>query len=117
MTDRLSELTAAGKPVGTLGSVSGRIGLAIVRIDRAGEAMAAGTPVIAYQAGGALDYVVPGKTGEFFTEPTVESLKSALQSFNPEAYKASDLQTKAAEFSPAIFRQQIQRVIDDIFLR
>ncbi|KRB50256.1 aminomethyltransferase [Rhizobium sp. Root708] len=42
-----SELTAAGKPVGTLGSVSGRIGLAIVRIDRAGEAMAAGTPILA----------------------------------------------------------------------
>lgn len=30
------------------------------------EAMAAGTPVIAYKGGGALDYVVPGKTGEFF---------------------------------------------------
>ncbi|QFY59589.1 folate-binding protein YgfZ [Rhizobium grahamii] len=42
-----SELTAAGKPVGTLGSVSGRVGLAIVRIDRAGEAMAAGTPILA----------------------------------------------------------------------
>ena len=36
------------------------------------EAMAAGTPVIAYKAGGALDYVMP-KTGKFFEEQTVDS--------------------------------------------
>jgi hypothetical protein len=40
------EITAAGKPIGTLGSVVGH-GLAIVRIDRAGEAMASGTPLLA----------------------------------------------------------------------
>ena len=33
-------------PVGTLGSVSGCNGLAIIRIDRAGEAMASGTPLL-----------------------------------------------------------------------
>ncbi|MDV4154420.1 MULTISPECIES: CAF17-like 4Fe-4S cluster assembly/insertion protein YgfZ [Rhizobium] len=42
-----TEITAAGKPVGTLGSVDGDHGLAIVRIDRAGAAMAAGTPLLA----------------------------------------------------------------------
>ncbi|MCA2407790.1 folate-binding protein YgfZ [Rhizobium leguminosarum bv. viciae 248] len=42
-----TEITAAGKPVGTLGSVDGGNGLAIVRIDRAGAAMAAGTPLLA----------------------------------------------------------------------
>lgn len=42
-----TEITAAGKPVGTLGSVDGGSGLAIVRIDRAGEAMASGTPLLA----------------------------------------------------------------------
>ncbi|PDV88618.1 folate-binding protein YgfZ [Rhizobium sp. H4] len=40
-------ITAAGKPVGTLGSVEGGSGLAIVRIDRAGAAMAEGTPLLA----------------------------------------------------------------------
>ena len=38
------------------------------------EAMAAGTPVIAYNKGGALDYVVPGKTGLFFEKQTVKEL-------------------------------------------
>ncbi|WP_160005628.1 folate-binding protein YgfZ [Rhizobium sp. 18055] len=42
-----TEITASGKPVGTLGSVSGRSGLAIIRIDRAGEAMSSGTPLLA----------------------------------------------------------------------
>ncbi len=42
-----TEITAGGKPVGALGSVEGTSGLAIVRIDRAGEAMAAGTPLLA----------------------------------------------------------------------
>jgi folate-binding protein YgfZ len=40
-------LTATGKPIGMLGSVSGKHGLAIVRTDRAGEAMANETPILA----------------------------------------------------------------------
>ncbi|KAA0698183.1 folate-binding protein [Neorhizobium sp. P12A] len=41
-----TEISAGGKPIGTLGSVVGNHGLAIVRIDRAGEAMAAETPIL-----------------------------------------------------------------------
>lgn len=40
-------LTVNGKPIGTLGSVSGPDGLAIVRIDKAGDAMARNVPVLA----------------------------------------------------------------------
>ncbi|SMF50228.1 hypothetical protein SAMN02982989_2724 [Xaviernesmea oryzae] len=40
-----TEITAGGKPVGTLGSVSGNKGLAIVRIDRVGDALARGLPL------------------------------------------------------------------------
>lgn len=76
------------------------------------EAMAAGTPVIAYQAGGALDYVVPGKTGEFFAEQTVESLVAALQEFDVAAYSTTDLHAKAAEFSPELFRQKFSAEIE-----
>lgn len=42
-----TEITAGGKPIGTLGTVAGNRGLAIVRIDRAGEAIAATTPILA----------------------------------------------------------------------
>ncbi|CAN5654313.1 glycosyltransferase family 4 protein [soil metagenome] len=71
------------------------------------EAMAAGTPVIAYKAGGALDYVVEGKTGMFFEEQRVESLVSALQSFNPKDYSADDIKAAAQEFSIENFHKNL----------
>ena len=40
-------LTAGGKAIGTLGSVAGTSGLAIVRIDRAGEAISQDLPLLA----------------------------------------------------------------------
>lgn len=42
-----TDITAGGKTVGTLGTVSGKAGLAIVRTDRVGAAMVAGTPLLA----------------------------------------------------------------------
>jgi folate-binding protein YgfZ len=40
-------IVAGGRAIGTLGSVSGRHGLAMVRIDRAGRAMADGVAILA----------------------------------------------------------------------
>lgn len=45
------------------------------------EAMACGTPVIAYAAGGALDTVEPGKSGVFFDRQTVPSFLQAVKLF------------------------------------
>ncbi|TBB10806.1 folate-binding protein [Rhizobium ruizarguesonis] len=59
-----TEITAAGKPVGTLGSVEGGSGLAIVRIDRAGTAMAAGTPLLAGET--PVSLVLPAWSGLVF---------------------------------------------------
>jgi folate-binding protein YgfZ len=42
-----TEIVAGGKPIGTLGSVAGNKGLAIVRIDRVGDALARGVPLSA----------------------------------------------------------------------
>lgn len=73
------------------------------------EALAAGTPVIAYKAGGALDYVQEGKTGAFFADQTVDSLCAALQRFRSEgAYDHHFIQQYAAEhFSPAVFNKSL----------
>lgn len=59
-----TEITAAGKPLGTLGSVSGGSGLAIVRIDRAGAAMAEGTPLLA--GGAPVSLALPQWSGLVF---------------------------------------------------
>lgn len=40
-----TEIVSGGKPIGTLGTVSGANGLAIIRTDRAADAMASGTPI------------------------------------------------------------------------
>lgn len=65
-----TELMAGGKPVGTLGSVSGMHGLAIVRIDRAADAMTSGTPITA--DGVAVTLALPAWTGLAFPEDASE---------------------------------------------
>ncbi len=42
-----SEITAGGRAIGTLGSVSGEAGLAMVRIDRVKDALDGGQPILA----------------------------------------------------------------------
>lgn len=75
------------------------------------EAMAAGLPVIALKAGGALDYVIPGKTGEFFIEQTVESLQAALETFDPSYYANNEIAAHAQQFSSEHFRHSIKNFI------
>jgi glycosyltransferase involved in cell wall biosynthesis len=78
------------------------------------EAMAAGTPVIAYRAGGALDYVVSGKTGEFFDEQSVESLKTTIQSFDSNKYNSSDIKASAQTFSNEAFHKNMHIVLENV---
>lgn len=47
LPEKGTEIRAGGKAIGALGTVAGKTGLAIIRIDRAGAAMAAGTPILA----------------------------------------------------------------------
>ena len=75
------------------------------------EAMAAGTPVIAYKAGGALDYIKEGETGMFFKEQTVESLAKALQAFNPEDFDHKKIAKKAEKFAPKHFTAKMEKIL------
>ncbi len=77
------------------------------------EALAAGTPVIAYKAGGALDYVKEGKTGIFFEAQTVESLAAALKKFDPKKFDHAAIKKAALQFSPQEFSKKMQKFIDD----
>jgi tRNA-modifying protein YgfZ len=66
-----TEITAGGKPVGTLGSVSGAQALAIVRIDRVGDALAAGVPLMAGDI--AVSIELPAWTGLAFPSEVHEA--------------------------------------------
>ncbi len=78
------------------------------------EAMAAGTPVIAYKGGGALDYLLPGETGEFFDTASVESLKTVLKGFTSDAYTPSRIAKHAQQFSTSAFHAKIDKYLQDI---
>lgn len=75
------------------------------------EAMAAGLPVIAYKAGGSLDYVIEHKTGLFFDQPTVDSLKQALQAFNSSEYSPRDIKQHAQRFSNENFQKTLLKYL------
>ncbi|MEP7199613.1 MAG: glycosyltransferase [Chloroflexota bacterium] len=70
------------------------------------EAMAAGRPVIALAAGGALDTVVDGVSGVFFREPTAASLADAVCRFNALRFNAAAIQAHARQFSRENFRKR-----------
>jgi folate-binding protein YgfZ len=59
-----TEITSGGKPMGTLGSISGNRGLAILRIDRAGDAIASATPILAGEV--AVSLSLPAWSGLVF---------------------------------------------------
>jgi glycosyltransferase involved in cell wall biosynthesis len=72
------------------------------------EAMAAGMPVVAYKAGGAMDYVKPGVTGEFFEKQTAASLAKALQEFNGGSYSSAAIKAYASKFSKEKFAANVK---------
>lgn len=77
------------------------------------EAQAAGAPVIAYGKGGAVETVIPGKTGILFAEQTVESLMTAVRLFESGkfAFEIADLQQNADRFSTDRFRQAFSEYV------
>lgn len=77
------------------------------------EAMSAGTPIIAYKAGGALDYVKPGVTGEFFEHQSVDSLMSALKTYKPKNYDNLIVKAEADRYNIEQFKIHIIKVIMD----
>ncbi len=75
------------------------------------EALAAGTPVIAYKDGGALDYVIEGKTGLFFEIQTAESLAEVLGKFSQLNFDSELAKAQATKFSTSNFSQKLKRFI------
>lgn len=72
------------------------------------EAQASGTPVIAFKKGGALETVVEDKTGVFFSEQTVSSMKDAIHRFNKMSFNKQDIRSHAESFDEEIFKDKIR---------
>jgi glycosyltransferase involved in cell wall biosynthesis len=82
------------------------------------EAQAAGTPIIAFGKGGALETVIghdsPHPTGLFFPDQTQESLINAVKTFetNPSIYSADNCVNNAKRFSVELFQAKIKAVVE-----
>jgi glycosyltransferase involved in cell wall biosynthesis len=76
------------------------------------EAMACGTPVVAYRKGGATETVIEGKTGCFFESQDVESLKECIQRFMvSDEYDRATLRRHAERYDEAIFVSKIRQFV------
>lgn len=75
------------------------------------EVAACGRPTIAFAAGGALETVVPGKTGELFEPQSVDALRRAIRDFDPGRYRPDRLRAHAERFSIERFRETIARIV------
>lgn len=78
------------------------------------EAMASGTPVCAYKSGGAMETIIPGVTGEFFNELSVDALLSAIKELNEnyQKFDASKIAQHVQRFDKEEFKKKIKKFIE-----
>lgn len=77
------------------------------------EAQASGTPVIAFGEGGATETVLPGETGVFFLEQSVESLREAVDYFESIGrFSPERCRQHAERFSVARFRREFSVLVE-----
>lgn len=78
------------------------------------EMLSAGVPLLAYKAGGALEYVEDGVNGVFFTEQTVESLKEGILNFEKiSSWDINKIKNSAKKFDEQIFIEKIAGLLVD----
>jgi glycosyltransferase involved in cell wall biosynthesis len=77
------------------------------------EAQAAGTPVIAFGAGGVCETVLEGKTGLFFKEQTVSSLIHAIERFEKsDPFDPLVIRSHAETFKTSRFKQELGQFVE-----
>ncbi len=77
------------------------------------EAMAMGTPVIAYAGGGYTESVVDGKTSVLFPESTVESVISAIKQLRRIKIDPNACISQAKKFSKSRFQSELRKFVDE----
>ena len=75
------------------------------------EAQAAGRPVIAYAAGGALETITDGVNGAFFNEQTPASLAAAVQRFGRTRFDPLAIRQSALRFDRTVFERRLAEFI------
>jgi glycosyltransferase involved in cell wall biosynthesis len=71
------------------------------------EAQAAGRPVVAFGAAGALDTVIDGETGVLFKEQTAEAVEQAIRRLEGLPLDPRRIVDNARRFDSAVFRREL----------
>jgi len=75
------------------------------------EAMAAGTPVIAFNGGGFRETIIDGETGILIDATDVATLEKAFKRFNEIKWDKEKPQIQARKFSRDKFEEKIRKVV------
>ena len=81
------------------------------------EALAAGRPVVAFAAGGALDVVREGQTGVLFDAPTAEALGAAVDRLERLTFDPQRLRAGARRFDRTEFERRFGAFVDAALAR
>ncbi len=76
------------------------------------EALAAGTPVVALNRGGAVDILSDGETGVLFSRQTADELVDAIGRLERESFDREVLRARARAFSPERFQASIRELAE-----
>lgn len=76
------------------------------------EAQSFGKPVIAYRSGGAVETLVEGKTGMFFSPQTAEALMKVLQRFGAWAFDPNECIMQAEKFGKRRFKKEFREMVE-----
>ena len=79
------------------------------------EALACGTPVIAYGRGGALDSIQEGVGGLFFPTQDATAIREAVGRFEARAWDPAAVRATALPFAPEHFRERMAAVVAAAF--
>ncbi len=77
------------------------------------QAMAAGRPVIAYAAGGALETIIPGYTGALFYEQSVEAIIRAVEDFDTCTVDSYAISAFSRQFDTSVFKRKMRRFVEN----
>ncbi|MDP1629427.1 MAG: glycosyltransferase, partial [bacterium] len=79
------------------------------------EAMNFGKPVLAFRAGGLLETVIEGKTGEFFDRQSSDSLSEGFERLQSKNYDQEFIKNHAQKFGKERFIREIKTFIEKVY--
>jgi glycosyltransferase involved in cell wall biosynthesis len=76
------------------------------------EMLGGGVPIVAYQSGGALEYVKDGVNGVFFSEQTIESMSGAITKFEKTFVENTEnIRKTSLPFDESVFIRDIDCLV------